>query len=177
MVLEDFDADSTELKITRISAVFRAEAGFATFQQVSAYQVSIFSNLSVSNGTLLGDVASLQVAAGSGVSLSQLVDASGDHDYGRVDLDLEISLPAAGHYWVGVAPLSDSTRQFYLTASGPAVSGGQNAWLANPDDGYGLGVGAALNQDYSYSLTAVPEPTSSAVALAALLGLLQRRRG
>ncbi len=177
MVLEDFTVTADELQITSVSALFRAQGGFAGFQQVDGYSLSIFSDPALAATGLSGDVANLLVVAGSGVL--ELVDDSTQFEYGLVSLDVSIFLPAAGQYWFGVSPVSASSvsGQFFLQNSGASggIPGNQDARFANPGDGFGLGSFSTSDLDYAYSVTAVPEPVTATLALLSGCGWLFRR--
>jgi len=63
-VLENFTVTSSELEITNVSALFRAQGGFIGFQSVSGYSLNFFSNPALASASLTGDVASLLLVAG-----------------------------------------------------------------------------------------------------------------
>lgn len=176
-ILEDFIVTSEQLQVTNVTALFRAQAGFSSFQLVAGYALNIFSNPSLAASGLSGDVASIFVTAGSGVA--EVVDAGGNHEYGLVSLDVNVFLPAAGEYWFGVSPVSASTvsGQFYLQNSGASggTSGNSDARLANPGDGFGLGVISTSNLNYAYSVTVVPEPSTATFSVLVGCGWLFRR--
>ena len=103
MAIDDFTVSSSELRVTNVSALFQAYAGFAMFGNVAGYQLSFFSAPDAAGSDLLGDVGSLLVISGGGASVIQVND-----DYGLVSLNVDFTLPAAGTYWVGVAPVADA---------------------------------------------------------------------
>lgn len=181
IVLEDFTVTADELEITDVAALFRAQGGFAKFGDVDGFALEIFSNPSLAATGLGGDVANLVFVAGSGTSVTQVMDSGGSFEYGLVSLETSVFLPGAGQYWIGVAPVAASSvaGQFRLMNSGassPVTPGGADARLANPGDGFGLGTLSIVNLDHAYSVTAVPEPVSAALALAGCGMLLRRKR-
>ena len=175
-VIEDFTVSASDLKITNISALFRAQGGYLQFQNVQGYALNFFSQSALAATSLTGDIASLLVLSGTGASVAQVHGGGGE--YGMVSLAVNVSLPAAGTYWVGVSPVSANsvTGQFLLLNSGAASSGNMNAKLANPGEGFGLGAISPLNLDYAYSVTAVPEPAASALVILGGFGWLCRHR-
>jgi hypothetical protein len=181
LVLEDFTVTADELEITDVAALFRAQGGFAKFADVDGYALQIFSNPSLAAAGLGGDVASLIVLAGSGASVTQVIDSGGSFEYGLVSLETSVFLPSAGQYWIGVAPIAASSvaGQFRLMNSGasdPVNPGGTDARLANPGEGFGLGALSIVNLDHAYSVNAVPEPCSAVCAIAGLGMFLRRKR-
>jgi len=179
MAIDDFTVGQSELRITNVSALIQAESGFAAFQDVAGYQLSIFSAADAAGTNLSGDVGNLFIISGSEASLTQI-----NADHGLVSFNVNITLPAAGTYWVGVSPvaavyLAGKFALEYNGAQGPVTpgNGNGNGKFANPGGGFGVGPLDALNVDYAYSVTAVPEP--AAVTLWILGGLvgLRRHRG
>lgn len=177
-VLEDFNARGSELKISHVSVLFRAESGYTSFEAVQGYAVNFFSDAALAAGGLTGDVASLVIVAGSGAAVTQVADGSGAHEYGLVDLEMAISLPAAGQYWIGVSPIASSTTvgQFFVQSSNESLPAPANAMLANPGLGFGGGALAPLANHYAYSVTAVPEPGAVLLGMVALCGCVCSRR-
>ena len=176
MAIDDFTATQSQLHVTIVSALFQAGGGFSMFQGVTGYQVSVFSAAAAAGGNLAGDVGDLLVLSGAGATVTQIHD-----DLAVVTLQVNINLPAAGTYWVGVAPVASSSvyGNFYLQsngAQGPITPVNANGMLANPAGGLGIGVLSLINADYAYSLTAVPEPTSLTLGLFGALACMRRRR-
>lgn len=180
-VLEDFTVTSDALEIANVSGLFRAVGGFRGFQNVTGYAVNIFSRPSHAATGLTGDVASLVVMAGSNAEVTEVVDAGGNHEYGLVSLEVNVLLPGAGKYWLGISPVSASavSGQFLLMNSGgavPLVSGDAGATFANPEEGFGLGVTSTLSTDHAYSVSMVPEPDPACLAMLGGIGWLGKRR-
>ena len=177
MVIDDFTVGASELQVTRVSCLLWAQFGFDKFQDVLGYQLSVFSAPGMAATNLLGDVGSLIVIAGSGASVTQV---SGS-DYGLVSLNVNLSLPAAGTYWVGVSPqAADSIAgRFYVLhsgAQGPITPGNLNGEFANPDNGLDYGALNLMNVDYAYAVTVVPESSSITLWILGSLGCLCRRQ-
>jgi hypothetical protein len=181
MVLEDFTCTGSELEITSVEALFRADGGFAAFQEVQGFMVNVFSDSALLAGTLAGDIASLTMIAGLGVSVTQVLDGSGNHEYGLVNLDLNLSLPSPGKYWIGVSPIASSAvaGQFFMQPSNATIPQAANARFANPAQGFGGDALSVLGSHFAYSVTAVPEPAftfPSALILCACLCSRQAAR-
>lgn len=175
MVIDDFAVTGTELSISNVAAMVYAPGMFAALQGVAGYRLSIFSSSAMATTSLLGDVDTVVVMAGSGASVIPVKDAY----HGLVSLNVNISLPAAGIYWVGISPVAAyNTGQFYVQhggAQGMIVPGNGNGMFANPGDGFGVGALTAENVDYAYAITAVPEPSALMLWLLGACGLLGRR--
>lgn len=179
-LLEDFTVTDSQLKITNVSALFLAQAGFDKFATVGMYRFNIFSGPSAAESDLTGDVASLLVLPGIDAFVTQ-VHGGGLLEFGLVSLSLNIDLPSAGTFWMSVSPVAASavSGQFFLLndgATGPVTPGGENAHLANPGDGFGLGTLSIVNLDHAYSMTVVPEPTMASLTILGGLGLMCRRK-
>jgi len=179
-VLEDFTLTASELRITRVSVLFRAQGGFVSFGDIQGYYLNFFSDPGLAAVTLTGDVASLEIAPGSGATVTQVIDSSGPYEYGLVTLDVDIPMPSAGNYWVGVSPKAAvATGQFLLMnngAVGDVTAGNSNGKLANPGLGFGVGALTSTNLDYAVSIIGVPEPAGFPLWIIGACGWLFRRR-
>ena len=182
-VLEDFTV-TTGMKLTLVSALFRASAGYLSFQNLEGYYLNVFSDakLATAAGTLTGDVASVHLVAGSGaaVTVGEIIDPGGNNQYGLVRMNVDIPLPA-GTYWVGVSLKSAvTTDQFSLMHSGATgtdvTPGNANGKLANPGQGLGGGALTPMGFDYAYSVTVVPEPSAIMLGMLGGCGWLCRRQ-
>lgn len=181
MILEDFTVEAGELEVLNVSALFRAQSGFTGFQNVQGYSLNFFSSPTQAISGLSGDIASLFVIAGSGAHVTEIIDPGGSHEYGLVSLNVNVSLPVIGQYWVGVSPVSASavSGQFFLHSGGgaaPLVTGDAGAVFANPGEGFGLGPTSILARDFAYSISVVPEPSAAGMAILGVIGCLWRRR-
>jgi hypothetical protein len=121
------------------------------------------------------------VTPASGASVTRITDGSGTYEYGLVRLNVEVPMPSAGNYWVGISPAAPvSSGQFFVMHGGAfatATPGNANGRLANPADGFGAGTLTATNLDYAYTVIIVPEPNVSALWLIGIFGgLWQHRR-
>jgi hypothetical protein len=174
-VLEDFTLTGTELRITQVSVLFRAQGGFISFQDIQGYYLNFFSDPGLAATTLTGNVASFEITPGAGATVTQVIDGSGTYEYGLVSLNVDIAMPSAGNYWVGVSPKAPvSSGQFLVMSNGATgtsvTPGNANGRLANPADGFGAGALTATNLDYAYTVIIVPEPNVSALWLIGACG-------
>ena len=179
VVIDDFSVTSDELRVTHVSALFRAQGGFIGFQDVEGYSVNVFSDPELAGVSLIGDIAHSFVSSGEDVSVTEVFGAGAE--YGLVSLDVYLLLPSAGTYWIGVSPKSSFsvTWQFFLMDSGAAgasMPGNLNARLANPSEGLGSGPLTELSVDAAYSVTAAPEPTSTALFMIGGVCMIIRRQ-
>jgi hypothetical protein len=181
-VLEDFSVTSGELRVTQVSALLQVQGGFARFQDIIGYHVNFFSDVNLAGSSLAGDVGSIHIPAGAGASVTQITDASGNHDFGLLVIDVDVPLRLAGTFWVGVSPVAANSvaGQFFLQTSTTGTSGAANARLANPGLGLGAGALSILDSHFAYAVTvedAIPEPGVLALAfLGAGCWLFQRTR-
>jgi hypothetical protein len=177
-VLENFTVSSSELRVTQVSVLFRAQGGFISFQDVQGYQLNFFSDVNLAASTLVGDAGSIQIPAGPEVKVTQITDSSNTHEYGLVVLNVDVALPSAGNYWVGVSPVAASTvaGQFFVQTTTHGTSGSANARLANPEQGLGAGTLSTPGNHYAYSVTVIPEPGTLALWIIGSFGWLARRR-
>lgn len=176
MAVDDFTVTQSELHVTNVAALFQAGGGFDMFQGVAGYQLSFFSAAAAAGNDLAGDLGSLLVLSGAGASVTQV-----NGDIAVVSLQVNITLPAAGTYWVGVAPVASTSLvgNFYLQSNGaqaPVTPGNGNGMLANPGGGFGGGSLSLINVDYAYSITAIPEPSVITLGLLGGLACFRRRR-
>ena len=176
MAIDDFTVDAAALKITEVSALVWARNGFASFQEVVGYQLSIFSSSAMAAATLTGDAGSLLVVDGSGASVTPV---GGNH--GLVSLRVDLTLLAAGTYWVGIAPVAADylAGQFYVQnsgARGTRTPGNGNGAFANPKEGFEIGALTNTTLDYAYAVTVVPEPATAMLWLLGTCVWLGRRR-
>jgi hypothetical protein len=179
-VLEDFTVTATQLRITQVSVLLRAQGGFISFQDVQGYRLNFFSDVNLAATSLVGDAGSIDISPGAAVSVTQVIDPGGNHEYGLVVLNVDVPLPSAGNYWVGVSPIAASTvaGQFFVQTTTHGTSGSANARLANPGEGLGAGTLSTPGNHYTYSVTAVPEPATLAFwIIGSCCWLSRRQRG
>lgn len=180
MVLDDFTVSTAGLRISSISGLFRAENGFAKFSNLTAYSIAIFSAPGLAATSLTGDIANLQVMAGSGVSVALITGPPGSFDYGLVSLAVDIPLATAGTYWLGIAPQTNSTiGDFRLLSNGahvPVPPGNSDAKLANPGLELGAGALSSLGTDSAYAVAIIPEPAAGFLCVIGSMGFFLRRR-
>jgi hypothetical protein len=176
MALDDFEVDQPGFVVDKVSGLFLSRAGFGAFGLVSSYQVSIFSSSALAGASLQGDVANLLLLPGAGVSVVPI----GDEGLGLVEFETNILLPAAGTYWIGIAPVAaSSVGEFFLQnsgAQGAAAPGNGNGKFANPSLGHEQGAISGTTLDYAYRIRVVPEPSAFCLVFGGVALLGRRRR-
>lgn len=180
-VLEEFSVAASELVINRVSILFLAQGGYDQFKNVERFSLNFYTAANRAATNLTGDVASQWLTTTTGASVTQVIDPTGSGEFGLVRLDVNITLPAAGTYWVGVSPQSAVaiTGQFLVANANPSgtpTPGNSHADLANPGEGFGIGALSALGGDYAYTITAIPEPGSLSLLLLSSAAFLRRRK-
>ena len=162
LVLEDFQVGPDELTVRTVQVLFEAGRGFENFDLVEQYHLAIFDNPNLASTSLLGNIETqVLTVVTDAVSVIQV----GDSDVGLVTLSGEWDLPAAGQFWVGVAPVAPSSLagQFFLLNSGAAgVDGGTDGIFANPEEGFGAGSLLTVAADFAVlvSTEPIPEPST-----------------
>ena len=178
MALDDFTVTSAELMLTKVSSLYQAQNGITELSNVPSYRVSIFTDPNDAGSDLLGsDSMTWLIPSGPAATVEQV----GSTNYGVLHLMTDITLPGAGTYWIGVAPISSQgvNGAFYLQnggSSAPDLPGGSNGYFANPGNGYGMGPLSQPDLDFAYALTVVPEPAAMALLAIGGVSLLRRRR-
>lgn len=183
MVVEDFRLTASLLHISEVSALFFAQTGFQSFSAVQGYELNIYSSEELAAQHLAGDLVH-RFLPSSGASVTQVVDPATGDEYGMVTLEVSAQLPAAGVYWIGIAPRAQlsAVGDFRLApanSSGTTNTAGENnARWNNPGQGFGGPPSAPLEADFAYAVNAVPEPSLPLLSLMALATLtVQRQRG
>ncbi|NNC90460.1 MAG: hypothetical protein HKN82_18545 [Akkermansiaceae bacterium] len=178
MSIDDLAVAATQRRIVNVTTLLRAQGGFPSFQEVTGYQVSVFSDPAAAGAGLEGDIASVLLAPGAGVSVIPFAPAISD-EYGLVSLNLDILLPTAGTYWLGVAPVAASTvaGQFFThnSPSGIPASPG-NARFANPGGGFAVGPLTLIGAELAQEVVLIPEPAAGLLLIVAALAGFHRRR-
>jgi hypothetical protein len=179
-VVEDFSVNTDELRIRQVSVLFQAQGGFLKFQDIQAYYLNFFSDVNLAGSSLTGDVGSFYIPAGSAVSVTQVTDAGGGGEFGLVALTVDVPLPSAGNYWVGVSPVAaySVAGQFFVQTTATGTADPANARLANPGLGLGAGALSIPGNHYAYSVATIPEPGVLSIwFLGAGWWLMRRQRG
>lgn len=181
--IDDFTVNASQLLVTNVTAYMGGWNGFADGHwsdptRVRGFRVSIYSSIANAGDEIA--VGSVDVAVGDATITAGFHPAS----FSRfVSLNVNLALPAAGTYWVGVQGLLDfggGGGQIGVFQSQWAgnTPGGTNAWQANPGEGFGFGKTFPVDPaaDAAYSVEAVPEPATMLALGGGLAALLARRR-
>lgn len=180
--IDDFTVDASQLNVVNIKAHMGGWAGFVDANWsdptiVRGFRVGVFASIAdAANDNAIGgyvvvDHADADIMAGFGLP-----------NFDRlVSLDVNIMLPGAGTYWVGVSGLLDFTPGGQMGVYNSVWSGndpgGLNAWQANPGAGFGW-TSQQIDPpvDLAYSVEAVPEPATLLALGAGAAALIARRR-
>jgi hypothetical protein len=185
VTIDDFNASNPNLlSITRVEALLGGFSGFIDpiqWSAVTGFRVEIYSSAAAALASLTGDVASALIPAGS-ATLTDLGWASYGGTARLVSMNVNMTLPGTGTYWVGVRGVLDATASFRQigVANNLVVNGGDNATMVNPGGGFGIPGNSGFPPvpgNAAYRLHAVPEPGSMiALGLGAAALLARRRR-
>lgn len=181
--IDDFSVTPLQLQLVQVAAHM---IGFGLFEEshwldpdiVRGFRVSVYT--SVSNAAAAVSLVESDVAHG---------DATLEPGFGNLDrivtIPVQLPLPEAGTYWIGVQGLMDYAAGGQIgvrdSTRSDGTPGGTNAWHVNPGGGFGFPDDmqqAAV--DAAYRVEAVPEPAAWAILVpgaAALLIRRARRRG
>lgn len=180
-VVEDFTVTAVLRRITEVSVFFFAQQGEESFDRVEGYHLNIYSAPAEAGRQLAGDVVS-RFLPPAAVSVTKVRDPLTGNDYGVVRLAVDLELPAAGTYWIGVSPQAAVStggdfRVAVANTVGTTDTGGEdNAEFANPSQGYGGAALTPLSADYAYVVVVVPEPGTASLLLLSTATLLIRHR-
>lgn len=193
IAVDDFTVTALQTNITNVEAIMNGWSGFDvtkyTNGAVTGYRVEFYSSLAAAGSSMTGDAGSTFVAAGS-ATVNVLGWASPFNNSAHVVLPINVVLPGAGTYWVGVAAVMNFTPHGQLGVNATnAVLGNQNGNMANASGGWGwsgnvfggipdnTGAPVAKDLEYLVEATAVPEPGSMiALGLGAAALAARRRR-
>ena len=182
-IVEDFTL-STAAHLTSVQAglIGLSNAGFQGFDRVDGYTLNIFSSAAAAYGSLTGDVYSTFIRGtladyvGSIQTLRDLTEA------GRI-LNIPIDLDlGAGTYYLSVVASNSLDFNGEVGIATYVGTGGNNAVIANPGQGFNQGNPIGLGRDAVYAIqgtAAVPEPATWAMMLlgfGAVGGALRRRQ-
>lgn len=177
--LDDFTISSA-FRVTNISAALLGFNGFTSFNNVTGYELNIYSSLAAANANLNGDVAHLVLGPGQ-VTLT--MPFGGDSESALLSAPVSFLLPSAGSYYVSVVADLDFGNGGQLGVySSSVTSGGANGYQENPGGDFNFpGNQMALGVDLAYRVTgdAAPEPATWCLLLGGLgmmAAMIRRRR-
>ena len=187
VLVDDFTAPASALDITNVTAAVVGFGGtFKSLANVTGWEVAIFTSVPTAATSISGNYNATVPA--SGVTLTTPYDTSANS--GLVSIPVNITLPAAGTYYIAVEADNSlsangevavySTAKGFLGAPAPFPAGGENDFDFNPNPGLFGSVITGETGDASYKVTAVPEPSTWALlGLGALAGTvcIARRQG
>ena len=180
-VVDNFSVSASETNITLVEAYMQGWGGFdlaSEWSLVTSFRVEFYTSLAAASSNLTGDAGSATIANGATTITNLGWDATSSH----ITIPVNVVLPGAGTYWVGVIGVLDEGTDIKQVGvkDNTVVTGGANANAVNPDGGWGLpGNVIDLQMDAAYRVTAtpVPEPASMiALGLGAAAIAARRRR-
>lgn len=181
--IDDFTVTASQTLVQSVEVILSGwiPTGFTNANYsngvISSYRVEFYTSLAAATANLTGDAGSTSVAFGS--STVTVLGWTGQFaGAAHVVLPVNVTLPGAGTYWMGIMPVMDFAAggQIGVDTILPALDN-QNAYQANPAGGFAIpGNLKALNLDASYKIDAVPEPASMIALGLGVTALLARRR-
>jgi len=180
--IDDFTVNASQLNVTQVQAVFQGFSNlgpFTGFNNVSNWAVEIYTSVSAAAGNLNGfrraDLAPGVVTLNTGY-------APGLANSALVTLPVNLVLPSAGTYWIGVIATMPSTNGQVGVHNSLYAAGfpnGLNGMLVNPNGGFQMTNNQQASDppsNFAYRVTAVPEPASMAALALGAAALIRRRR-
>jgi hypothetical protein len=189
MVIDDFTVTASQLNVINVEMMMTGFGGFVapsyTDGTVTGYHVEFFTSTGAAASSLTGNAGSVLVAPGA-VTLNN-PGFSGTYATARhIQIPINITLPGAGTYWVGISAVMDFSPGGQLGVNTTnLVLGNQNGGQANPGGAFGFpgnfrqgfeGVTGVEQRDAQYLVEAVPEPGSMIALGIGAAALLARRR-
>lgn len=183
-VIEDFTAIGDPPRISTVQLLLFAQTGFVSFSKIDGYHINIYTSPTTAATGFQGDILSAFFPS-SAASVTPVSDPASGDEYGLVSLPVELQLPAAGTFWIGISPQASYSTggDFRLAAANSTgttnSAGTANAIFTNPGGGFGI-PGNSIQQDHAVAIaiSVVPEPAAPALLLlAAGACCLSRKRG
>jgi len=183
ITIEDFTVTSSQTLVTQVRAMMGGFGGFtspAQWANVTGFHLNFYTSVAAGASNLTGNAGSLLVSVGSAV-ITDPGFTTFNGTVRLVTLNVNMVLPGAGTYWVGVNGIMDATGSSNQIGVGNnnVTSGGNNSALVNPGGGFGEPNNTHQWFDdsaYSVNATAVPEPGSMIALGLGVTALLARRR-
>lgn len=190
MVVDDFTVTASQLNVINVEMMMTGFAGFVassyTDGTVTGYHVEFYTSTAAAAVNLTGNAGSALVAPGA-VTVNNPGFGGTFATTRHIQIPVNITLPGAGTYWVGISAVMNFTPGGQLGVNTTnLVLGNQNGGQANPGGGFGFsgnfrqgfaGVTGIEQRDAEYLVEAVPEPGSMiALGLGAAALLARRRR-
>jgi hypothetical protein len=182
--IDDFSVTSGQVRLTQIEAVvlgFNGTSAFSSFQNVQSWNVEIYNSVGAAVGNLTGNVASQTFLPGAvTLNTSYYTGTPPIANVALLTIPVNILLPSAGTYWIGVVGRLDSTSGQVGVGSTSFAAGfpnNNNGTIVNPGGSFLL-EDNQLNtgENFGYRINAVPEPATMAALAIGAAGLLARRR-
>ncbi len=175
--VDDFQAPASLLTLTNVSVVMVGGSSSNGPVDAQGWEVNIYSSLAALQSSFAGDVAHVVLPASAATLTGSLNNPYNTDAYSAlVSLPVQITLPAAGKYYVGVIPemrFLPASMNYYSTSNVPGFfPAGSNAYEESTFNGL-----SGPGGDLPYRVTATPEPSAAALIFAAagILGGMVRR--
>lgn len=196
VTIDDFTVNASQLRVTKVDVIMSGwnGFGFGNFQggPVTAFRVEFYSDPAAATGNLTGNRGSASVDP-MDATVTLLNFSFPFLSAGLIELPVDVLLPGAGTYWVGVIPVlnfSGGNIGVMATSNWSGNSGNfpgnRNAGIANPGGAFGLPgnyqdglsdhLGNVAPLDAEYRINAVPEPASMIALGIGIAALVARRR-
>ena len=176
--MDDFLAPASLLRLTNVSVVMVGGSSSNGPVDAQGWEVNIYSSIAALENSFTGDVAHVVLPASAATVTGSLNNPYNTDAYSAlVSLPVNITLPSAGKYYVGVIPemrFLPESMTYYSTSNVPGFTpAGNNAYEESTFDGL-----SGPSGDLPYRVVAAPEPSAAALIFtaAALLGGTIRRR-
>jgi len=178
--IDDFTVSSAaNLNLELVEGVFGGFGGFtaATYNNITAWNVEIYSSVAAALSNLTGDVTSVSVNPVNANFLAQPFNSRSTS--ALVSLPVDISLPGIGTYWLGVTPVLNFNPYGQIGLFDSTFFGNDNSAQLNPGGAFAFpGNIRNLNANAAYRITAetIPEPCSIVASTLVTLGISLRRK-
>lgn len=186
--IDNFSIGASNVNLNSVDAVFLGFAGFTSYNNVTAWDIEVYSSVGAAASNLNGDVIHLVLAAGNPNISITTGYVGADPLSALVSFDLNssgLSLNANTGYFLTVIPelnFAAGGGQLGIFDSSGGTPGGANSFQANPAGGFGFPGNIqqnTVNAALRLTATAVPEPSTTFTMIfgvALLSGILFVRR-
>ena len=188
--VDDFTVTAAQLRIIKVDAIMSGWNGFrfSNFSNpniITGWRVEFYTSAAAATSNLTGNAGSVLLPHGA-ATVTDMLFVGDFASAGLVELEVDVTLPRAGTYWVAVMAVMNFGTGGQLGVMGTDLTGlpgNQNGGIANPGGGFGMpgnyqdGLGDPPRPaDAEYRINAVPEPASMIALGIGIAALVARRR-